>query len=82
MPKVKPFIVGKVRYLSLKEFTQQIGYTIRWVYHLLYAGEIEGIQRGAIWYFHPDEVDKFIARSTDRRAKEREGRKNAIAEHV
>lgn len=63
MPKIKPLIIDNVRYLSLPELAEALGYSIRWVYHLVKENALKGFKRGSIWYFHPDVVHEYIVNS-------------------
>jgi len=60
MPKIKPPIINGVAMLTLRETADKLGYTMRWIYHLVYTKQLNAVKRGNCWFFYADEVDKHL----------------------
>ena len=61
MPKLKPPVVNGVKFLTLSEAAEMLGYSTRWLYDLIYSGKVRANKRGNCWFINPREIDRLQA---------------------
>lgn len=59
MPKLRAPIVDGVKFLSLSEAADLLGYSTRWVYDLIYSGKLRATKRGNCWFINPREITRL-----------------------